>query len=239
MPDAFDDRVRRLADDLSSVPLPTARAVRRAALHRRRARVSAAAAVAIVGVGTTAAIALGSGGHHSIRVVTTAPSTRSSRTAVTAPPPYATPARTSVPATTAGTTAPTTATTPSRSLPISVESDSQMKAEGNNGPSSSILLPASCRMTGSTVTAAGTYTNGGFVPNVYNRYGDIVVLYVFAPPSAGYPQGAQLGASGVRESPPVGTPAPWHVSVRLAPSLGRAARCEVAAQPTHNLQLAP
>jgi hypothetical protein len=124
-------------------------------------------------------------------------------------------------------------------LSISVESDSQMKAEGNDGPSSSILKPTSCRQTGTTITARGTYTNGGFVPNVYHRYGDIIVLYVRAAPSPGYPQGTQLGASDVRESPVLGSRAPWHVRVSISPSAGVPARCVVAAQPTHAGQFAP
>jgi hypothetical protein len=124
-------------------------------------------------------------------------------------------------------------------LPISVESGSQMKAEGNNGPSSSILLPTSCRLTGTTITAEGTYTNGGFVPNVYDRYGDIIVLYVRAAPSPGYAEGIQLGASDVRESPAVGSRAPWHVSLSISPSARVPARCVVAAQPTHAGQFAP
>lgn len=124
-------------------------------------------------------------------------------------------------------------------LPISVESDSQMKAEGNDGPSSSILVPASCRLTGTTVTAEGTYGNGGFVPDVYDRYGDIIVLYVRAARSAGYPEGTQLGASDVRESPVLGSRAPWHVRLSISPAAGGPARCVVAAQPTHDAQFAP
>ena len=124
-------------------------------------------------------------------------------------------------------------------LPISVESDSLMKAEGNDGPSSSILLPTSCRLTGTTITAEGTYANGGFVPNVYDRYGDIIVLYVRAARSPGYAEGMQLGASDVSESPVVGRRAPWHVSLSISPSVGVPARCVVAAQPTHDGQFAP
>src|SRR5580700_10466139 len=45
-------------------------------------------------------------------------------------------------------TPPAVAATAAPQLPISVESDSQMKAEGNDGPSSSILLPTSCWLTG-------------------------------------------------------------------------------------------
>jgi hypothetical protein len=129
--------------------------------------------------------------------------------------------------------------TSARQLPISVESDSQMKAEGNHGPSSSILLPTSCRLSGTTVTAEGSYANGGFVPNVYNRYGDIIVLYVRAASSAGYAQGMQLAASDVSESPVLGSGAPWQVSVSIIPSVGVPARCVVAAQPTHDGQFAP
>jgi len=126
-----------------------------------------------------------------------------------------------------------------RQLPISVESDSQMNAEGNYGPSSSILLPSSCRLTGTVVTAEGAYSNGGFVPNVYDRYGDIIVLYVRAAPSPGYAEGIQLGVSDIRESPVLGTHAPWRVSLSISPSVGVPAQCIVAAQPTHDPQFAP
>jgi hypothetical protein len=136
-------------------------------------------------------------------------------------------------------TPPAVAATAVPHLPISVESDSQMRAAGNDGPSSSILRPTSCRLTGTTVTAAGTYTNGGLVPNVYDRYGDIIVLYVHAAPSAGYTDGMQLGASDVSESPVVGSSAPWQVSLTISPSVGTPARCVVAAQPTHDGQFAP
>jgi hypothetical protein len=134
---------------------------------------------------------------------------------------------------------PPTTASPGEQFPISVESDSQMRAEGNYGPSSLILLPASCRLTGTTITAEGTYTDGGFVPNVYNRYGDIIVLYALGAPSPGYPEGMQLGASDVRESPVLGNRARWHVSLPLYQSAGVPARCMVAAQPTHDGQFAP
>ncbi|MGB6456338.1 MAG: hypothetical protein WBH47_17850 [Streptosporangiaceae bacterium] len=154
-------------------------------------------------------------------------------------------AATETPSADATSTGPATETPPTQAivsapqLPISAESDSQTKAEGNDGPSSSILLPTSCQLTGTTITAEGTYTNGGFVPNVYNRYGDIIVLYVLAAPSAGYPAGMQLGASNLSESPVVGSGARWHVSLSISPSIGAPARCVVAAQPTHGGQFAP
>jgi hypothetical protein len=129
--------------------------------------------------------------------------------------------------------------TPASRLPVSVESDSQMIVEGNNGPSSSILLPTSCQLTGTTITAEGTYTNGGFVPNVYDRYGDIIVLYVLGAPSPGYPGGPQLGVSDVSQSPVLGSQAPWHVSVSISSAVGAPASCVVAAQPTHDEQFAP
>jgi hypothetical protein len=123
------------------------------------------------------------------------------------------------------------------SLPISVESDSAMQAAGNNGPSSSVLTPSSCVLSGDTVTAIGTY-QGGFAPNVYNRYGDVVVLYIFGAPSSGYPQGAQLGASSVTNSPAIGS-GTWQTSATVDLSTGQPVRCVVAAQPTHDVQLAP
>jgi hypothetical protein len=243
VPEELDDRARRLANDLSRVQQPSAASVRRTALKRRRTRVIVAAAVVIAGGVTVAATTLGSGRHPSIQVVTstpttTAPATRPATTVITTPPTTAT-ALTSPPNTASSTSAAPTTTLVGKQLPISVESDSQMKADGNNGPSSSILLPTSCELAGTAVRADGEYANGEFVPNVYNRYGDIIVLYVFAAPSPGYPQGIQLGVSGVSDSPAVGVAAPWQVTVSVDLSVGKPARCVVAAQPTHDVQLAP
>jgi hypothetical protein len=161
-----------------------------------------------------------------------------------APPPAATTPVPTTPSTTPS-SGPSTGTSRAAAasavsqIPISVESDSQMMAEGNDGPSSAILLPTSCQLTGTTITAQGTYTDGGFVPNVYDRYGDIIVLYVLTAPSAGYPDGMQLGASDVSESPVLGSRAPWQVSLSISPSVGVPAECIVAAQPTHDGQFAP
>jgi hypothetical protein len=154
-------------------------------------------------------------------------------------PAATTPAPTTTATSSATVTPPTVIATSAPQIPISVESDSQMKTEGNNGPSSAILLPTSCQLTGTTITAEGTYTNGGFVPNVYNRYGDIIVLYAFTAPSPGYAEGIQLGASDVSESPVLGSLAPWHVSLSITPTVGVPALCVVAAQPTHDPQFAP
>jgi hypothetical protein len=113
-----------------------------------------------------------------------------------------------------------------------------MQAAGNEGPSSSILVPASCALTGTTVTAAGAY-QGGFVPEVYARYGDVIELYVFSAPVSGYPRGIQLGELSSEHSPPLEGNAAWEVSVPIDLSLGRPQSCLVAGQPTHDVQLAP
>ncbi len=122
-------------------------------------------------------------------------------------------------------------------LPISVQTDAQMQAAGNSGPTSSVLVPSSCVVSGETVTATGTY-QGGFAPNVYNRYGDVVVLYVLGAPTSGYSQGVQLGVSSVTSSPAMGS-GTWQVSTTFDGATGTPAKCVVAAQPTHQVQLAP
>jgi len=169
--------------------------------------------------------------HHSSKTVSTStsiPSPATTLPATTLPP-------TTLPPT--PTTAVPEVPPATISLPISVESDSAMQAAGNNGPSSSILMPSSCVLSGDTVTATGTY-QGGFAPNVYNRYGDVVVLYVFGAPSSGYPQGAQLGASPASNSPVIGS-GTWRVSTAVDLPTGQPVSCVVAAQPTHEVQLAP
>lgn len=138
----------------------------------------------------------------------------------------------------AASTPTTTTTSPSKQLPISVESDNQMQAAGNLGPSSSILIPVSCEQTGTTITAKGTY-QGGFAPNLYNRYGDIVELYVFGASFTGYPQGPQLAASSAKDSPAIGGYGSWRVSTTVNLAGYEPARCVIAAQPTHDLQSAP
>jgi hypothetical protein len=187
------------------------------------AAVAAMGTVLVAGCGITSRLA-------SVTTATTPAPTRSSSGQATVTPGAAAPSQAAT-----GDSSPVSAS----QLPISVESDSQMEAEGNNGPSSSILLPTSCQLAGTTVTAEGTYTNGGFVPNLYDRYGDIVVLYVLSAPSPGYADGMQLGVSDASESPVLGGGASWQVSLSISPSVGVPARCIVAAQPTHDEQFAP
>jgi hypothetical protein len=139
----------------------------------------------------------------------------------------------SVPAATAVTAA------RSHSVPVSVQSDAAMRAAGNQGPSSSILVPSSCKVTATSVTAAGTYRDG-FAAGVYARYGDVIDLYVFSRPTTGYPEGIQLASEPfTRHSPFIGGKGPWTVTVPLDSTLGQPARCMVAAQPTMDFQGAP
>ena len=121
-------------------------------------------------------------------------------------------------------------------LPISVESNAYMEAAGNNGPSSSILLPAGCQIRGLTISAHGTY-RGGFAPEVYRRYGDVVDLYVFTGPTSGFSGGRQEALLSSEHSPPVDT-GTWTVTAPIDSSLARPARCVVAAQPTHDFEAA-
>jgi hypothetical protein len=125
-------------------------------------------------------------------------------------------------------------------LPISVQTDSRMKAEGNNGPSSSELIPRSCEYSGRSVTAVGRLA-GGFAPQTYDRYGDVVELYVFTRPERGYAQGIQVAVlhREVPGSMAAGKPGRWRVTAPVKRSLGKPARCLVAAQPTHDWQGAP
>ena len=129
----------------------------------------------------------------------------------------------------------------SKSLPISVQTHRLKKAEGNHGPSSSELIPRSCRYSGRSVTAVGRFA-GGFAPEIYRRYGDVVELYVFTRPERGYPEGIQVAVLH-REVPGstwVGKHAGrWRATAPVARSLGKPTRCLVAAQPTHDVQDAP
>ena len=130
-----------------------------------------------------------------------------------------------------------------RAVPVSVQSGAAMRAAGNEGPASSIMVPASCTVTATGATATGTY-RGGFVPAVYQRYGDVIDLYVFTRPMAGLPDGIQLADEPfTRQAPFIyGGSRRWTVTVpldRQLSSFGQPARCMVAAQPTMDFQGAP
>jgi hypothetical protein len=144
-------------------------------------------------------------------------------------------------ATTAGHAATTSLTTRAhgRSVPVSVQSDAAMRAAGNAGPSSSVLVPASCVVTATAATVTGTYRYQP-VPAVYQRYGDVIDLYVFTAAVDGYQLGIQLAEPFTRNAPFIGgIGARWTVTVPVFTSLGRPARCMVAAQPTMDFEGAP
>jgi hypothetical protein len=109
-----------------------------------------------------------------------------------------------------------------------------MHSAGNDGPSSSILAPTSCVLAGGTLTATGGYTNGGFAPNVYSRYGDVVELYAYTTPAS-----VQVAELSSEHRPPIGGYGTWQVNAPLNTTPGVPTRCVVAAQPTHAVQLAP
>lgn len=139
------------------------------------------------------------------------------------------------------TTTPTatgTAASLGRTIPVTVQSDAAMLAAGNHGPSSSVLVPSSCTVTSTTATATGDY-RGGFAPEVYRRYGDVIDLYVFSGPVPGYAEGMQLAAPFTRSSPTIAAGGAWTVTVPIEASLGQPARCLIAAQPTHDFEGAP
>lgn len=125
------------------------------------------------------------------------------------------------------------------SVPVSVQSDKAMRAAGNEGPTSAVLMPSSCVVTGATATVTGTYRYRP-VPAAYQRYGDVIDLYVFSAPGDGYPRGIQLAEPFTRNAPFIGgIGARWAVTVPVFTSLGRPARCMVAAQPTMDFEGAP
>ena len=125
------------------------------------------------------------------------------------------------------------------SVPVSVQPDAAMRAAGNEGPTSAVLVPSSCVVTGATATVTGTYRYRP-VPAVYQRYGDVIDLYVFSAPGDGYPRGIQLAEPFTRNAPFIGgIGARWAVTVPVFTSLGRPARCMVAAQPTMDFEGAP
>ncbi len=195
------------------------------------------------------AAACGSSGHTSSPATAAAPvstsaapaTTAGAATTTTAVAPAPTTEPGSAPTTVVVSSAPATTVvapvTSGTDLPVSVESDAAMRAAGNAGPSSSILVPSSCRVSSSYATATDTY-QGGMVPEIYPRSGDIIDLYVFSAAQPGYPAGIQLASPSGSSSPRLGGTGSWTVTVPIQ-SQPAPARCEVAAQPTHDVELAP
>ncbi|HZU79605.1 MAG TPA: hypothetical protein VE991_06785 [Acidimicrobiales bacterium] len=148
------------------------------------------------------------------------------------------------PTTTTSTTAAATGTPDAgTSLPIGVQA-----VDDGVSPPASILAPVSCRLSGSLVTAQGSYT--GAVSEGYLRVGDVVELYVYSSPVAGLPQGVQLGALSSERPAQVGlgptgasTTGPgavsWTTTVPIETAAGTPARCAVTVQATHQFEGAP
>jgi hypothetical protein len=68
---------------------------------------------------------------------------------------------------------------------------------------------------------------------VYNRYGDVVELYVYDR------SGDQIASTTNEGRPPIGGYETWTVSAELNSSSALPARCVAAAQPTHPFQRGP
>lgn len=122
-------------------------------------------------------------------------------------------------------------------LPIRIS-----KQLSSNGQDPSVLFPSSCVVTNGVAIAKGTFNpqdtvtgNGqGGLPEGYSRYGDVVLLYVFASPRWGETQIADIGS----EHPFVMSftaSASWTVTARLAKGMGAGppTGCAVAIQSTH------
>jgi outer membrane protein OmpA-like peptidoglycan-associated protein len=109
-----------------------------------------------------------------------------------------------------------------RQLPISTQSDSQ-----------SILNPISCSLDGDIVIAKGTFRTTP-VPDDYRRVHAQVRLYVYCPPSEGFPGGFQCGRVGEEYAFMMIGNGPWTVSVPVSAD-DTPTRCEVTAFPTREL----
>ena len=80
---------------------------------------------------------------------------------------------------TSTTVLPTTTSTISQTAYLTIGVSTQLSSDGQDP---SILLPSSCSLLNDTVTATGSF-NGGFAPEAYQRYGDVVELYAYDAPS--------------------------------------------------------
>lgn len=98
--------------------------------------------------------------------------------------------------------------------------------------STSILAPASCVLQDGVLTATGSFT-GEFVPEDYERYGDVVELYVYTA------EAIQLADLSAEKPYPIGGKGPWHVTVPVETQFGTPTHCLVAVQSTHAFMGAP
>jgi len=113
-----------------------------------------------------------------------------------------------------------------RKLPIAVSA-----ALSSPQQATSILAPASCTEQGGVLTATGTFT-GGFVPEVYIRWGDVVELYAYTAGQQGF-LGLQVANLAAEKPYPIGGLGPWRVTVPVAITVSSPISCLVAVQSTH------
>jgi hypothetical protein len=127
----------------------------------------------------------------------------------------------------------TRAAVSSTSLSVSVQPDS-----ANSEVPSSILVPTSCSLTGTTVTATGTYggpsaiTSPGSPPaaaEFYRRYGAVVKLYAYDA------SGTQVIDLSAENSPAIDV-GNWTLTGTVPSGYGTPASCVVAAQATQDFQ---
>ncbi len=135
-----------------------------------------------------------------------------------------------VPTTTAPTPQ-TSSTTAGRPVELTIAVSTQLSSDGQDP---SILLPSKCNLSSGSVTATGTYS-GGFVPETYVRYGDVVELYAYTRPVTAEGGRAFQVANLVAEKPfTMGGDGPWTVSAPvITDDVGAPTQCLVAVQSTH------
>jgi hypothetical protein len=161
--------------------------------------------------------------------VKASPSSGSSTTEVRTP--TSEPSTTGLPPVSSTTTSTTVVTTAASvdgtALPVS---SSAQLSSGQQDPS--ILQPTSCTEQNGIVTATGSFS-GGFVPEVYRRFGDVVELYAYNsndnPPTGADLQVLDLGS----ERPGSMSSAAWTASAPIDSAIGQPLRCLVAVQSTH------
>lgn len=129
-----------------------------------------------------------------------------------------------------------TTTTPMATNPtaagqqLSISVSTQLSSTGQDP---SILRPSSCVVDNGTVTAQGTF-NGGFVPETYVRFGDVVELYAYdAPSMENHGQQSQVADLGLEKPFAMQGNGPWTVSVPADPAHLTPNQCLVAVQSTH------
>jgi hypothetical protein len=113
-------------------------------------------------------------------------------------------------------------------LPISVSS--QLTSDQQD---SSVLVPSSCQLHSGDVTAEGTVN--GVLPEVYNRYGDVVELYAYNTidnPPNGVNDIQVLALESERPGSLTGGTT-WTVSAPVTNGFPPPLRCFVAIQSTH------